>query len=392
MSFGKNLRRVRQDAGMTQEQLAELLNVSPQAVSRWENESSMPDIALLAPIANTFSVSIDSLLDVDVRQNARRVAKIRNEARKLIFHATSPADYAEAERIIRQGLKLYPTNWELKNDLCQLLFIRHVGCSRHNTAEDDRLVALREMNTLCEEIIAGSDDQMLIQNSIYWICNTARELDNVTRAEELIRKIPSPVESPAELLAQLQTGEESRETRRQVIDHARDRICTQLHRLVFEQEGIPPENRYTGKEMLSLLRLGHQLTRLLYGEDDYRIHFHGTYQLQFVVRTGDTAACRELLEDDLALMEKRCREGICPTHAPLFPTDEFYKRDRKKYTSPDYWKAHCSKNIREDYLPYLDRLPEEMRNSADIRQIRARYAEFAETITPLPTERKEDPS
>ena len=157
----------------------------------------MPDIALLAPIANTFSVSIDSLLDVDVRQNARRIAKIRNEAMKLTFHATSPADYAEAERILRQGLKLYPTSWELKCELCNILYISHSNCSKHNTTEEDRLAALREMNALCEEIIADSGDPTLIPRCISWICDTARELDNVPRATELIQKIPTYFELPA---------------------------------------------------------------------------------------------------------------------------------------------------------------------------------------------------
>ena len=43
MSFGQTIKDLRRNAGMTQEHLAELLSISPQAVSRWETDAAMPD-------------------------------------------------------------------------------------------------------------------------------------------------------------------------------------------------------------------------------------------------------------------------------------------------------------------------------------------------------------
>ena len=57
MSFGNVIRKLRREAEMTQEELAELLAISPQAVSRWETEAAMPDISLLPRLANIFNVS-----------------------------------------------------------------------------------------------------------------------------------------------------------------------------------------------------------------------------------------------------------------------------------------------------------------------------------------------
>lgn len=73
MSFGSTIKQLRKEKGYTQDQLANLLNVTPQAISRWENNSTMPDISLLIPIANVFSVSIDTLLGVDVEKNAQHI-------------------------------------------------------------------------------------------------------------------------------------------------------------------------------------------------------------------------------------------------------------------------------------------------------------------------------
>ena len=60
-TLGTNIMRLRKEAGLTQEQLANALGISYQAVSKWENGVSCPDISTLPLIADLFSVSIDSL-------------------------------------------------------------------------------------------------------------------------------------------------------------------------------------------------------------------------------------------------------------------------------------------------------------------------------------------
>ncbi len=62
LRLAENLRRLRQEHGMTQQELADRLCVSYQAVSRWENRSSYPDIELLPALAALFGVTVDYLL------------------------------------------------------------------------------------------------------------------------------------------------------------------------------------------------------------------------------------------------------------------------------------------------------------------------------------------
>ena len=61
MNIGKNIKQLRQQKNLTQEQIAEKLGVSYQAVSKWENNANTPDIALLPKIANLLGTSIDAL-------------------------------------------------------------------------------------------------------------------------------------------------------------------------------------------------------------------------------------------------------------------------------------------------------------------------------------------
>ena len=63
MTFGEKLKYARKSAGLTQEQLAEKLLVSRQAITKWESDNGMPDIENLRQLSKLLNVSIDYLLD-----------------------------------------------------------------------------------------------------------------------------------------------------------------------------------------------------------------------------------------------------------------------------------------------------------------------------------------
>lgn len=60
LQFGDNFKRLRKQREITQEQVAEMLGISCQSVSRWELGVCYPDFELLPVIANCFEVTIDS--------------------------------------------------------------------------------------------------------------------------------------------------------------------------------------------------------------------------------------------------------------------------------------------------------------------------------------------
>lgn len=64
--FAKTLSDLRKSKGLSQEELAEALYVTRQAISKWENGSGIPDIVNIKAIADYFKVSVDVLLDDDV--------------------------------------------------------------------------------------------------------------------------------------------------------------------------------------------------------------------------------------------------------------------------------------------------------------------------------------
>ena len=75
MTLGNKIKQLRHMAGLTQEQIAKRLGVSPQSISKWENEIAMPDITLLPVIAGEFGVTIDELFDLTTEQKLYRIEK-----------------------------------------------------------------------------------------------------------------------------------------------------------------------------------------------------------------------------------------------------------------------------------------------------------------------------
>ncbi len=78
-SFGKRFTELRKNKKMTQEEVAEKLGVSPQAVSKWENDISYPDVTLLLEIAQMFDTTVDFLLG---KENVAETLLIPEEKRK----------------------------------------------------------------------------------------------------------------------------------------------------------------------------------------------------------------------------------------------------------------------------------------------------------------------
>jgi transcriptional regulator with XRE-family HTH domain len=62
MDFGQRLKEIRKRNGLTQDAMAERLHVTRQAVSNWENNRNLPDLAMILQIAEAFSLSLDELI------------------------------------------------------------------------------------------------------------------------------------------------------------------------------------------------------------------------------------------------------------------------------------------------------------------------------------------
>ena len=91
MTFSEKLMRLRKREGLSQEELAAYLEVSRQAVSRWEQGTALPDAGNLRKLRQRFSVSIDWLLTT-VKEATSPYTMVLQKRRKMQFHPVVFAD------------------------------------------------------------------------------------------------------------------------------------------------------------------------------------------------------------------------------------------------------------------------------------------------------------
>jgi transcriptional regulator with XRE-family HTH domain len=84
MQVGDVIRKYRKDRNMTQEEMAKRLGVTAPAVNKWENGNSLPDVALLSPIARLLNISVDTLLSHEKELSALEVNRLVEEANEKL--------------------------------------------------------------------------------------------------------------------------------------------------------------------------------------------------------------------------------------------------------------------------------------------------------------------
>lgn len=106
MMPGKQIRRLRMERHITQEQLAEAMNVSVPAVSKWETEQSAPELSLLVALADYFAVSVDSLLGHTVQRSRL------DDLMQQMTDARHTRDHDRLRALIDETLTAYPNSYD----------------------------------------------------------------------------------------------------------------------------------------------------------------------------------------------------------------------------------------------------------------------------------------
>ena len=109
-TMGQIIKNLRKGRGFTQEELAERLGVTYQAISKWENDSGMPDISQIVPLATIFDVSTDFLFGIDNTSETEEALKIVSSADSIQEYGKLDT-YLKAYDILLDGLKKYPNNY-----------------------------------------------------------------------------------------------------------------------------------------------------------------------------------------------------------------------------------------------------------------------------------------
>jgi len=128
MYIGKQIKRLRQEKNVTQDVLADYLGLSAQAISKWENEVTAPDIGLLPAISIFFGVKIDELFRLPSESHFDRIENMFFNEREI-----SEENFRYAETFLNEQLEDNQNHARALGDLAHLY--NHRANSLHQTAE-----------------------------------------------------------------------------------------------------------------------------------------------------------------------------------------------------------------------------------------------------------------
>ena len=151
MKFGKALSTLRKKADMTQNEVADKLNLSRQAISKYERGETYPDITLLQPLAYYFGVTLDELMGYD---QEKVQAEIDDAIALYMKHFKS--DYKKAREIIVKAYRDYPDNYRIMH-----YYMWNIG---QDMADNDPAVLIAhkdEFLAICEKILEGCKEEAL---------------------------------------------------------------------------------------------------------------------------------------------------------------------------------------------------------------------------------------
>lgn len=155
LSIGENIKLFRKAKDITQEQLAEMLNVSSQSVSRWELGICYPDMELLPMLAEIFEITVDKLLGVDNIAEKKKVDEYLNRFQVAI----NQGKIDECISIAREGVAEYPNNYALLNKLMYALFVSGDDTGNISNWKENMENYDAEITSLGERIMKYCPDQ-----------------------------------------------------------------------------------------------------------------------------------------------------------------------------------------------------------------------------------------
>lgn len=129
MNLGKKIKQLRFQYSYTQEQLAEKMGVTSQAVSKWENNAAMPDVMLLPALAETFGVTIDELFDLTTEQKMNRIENRMDTEEEL-----APDVFYDYENYLMEQIKVPENKGRATSLLAHLYHHRLVSYAAKTSA------------------------------------------------------------------------------------------------------------------------------------------------------------------------------------------------------------------------------------------------------------------
>ena len=252
VNLGEKIKELRKRDGRKQEDLANALGVTPQAISRWEANGGYPDMGMIPSLANYFHITIDELFGYN-NDRDRKIQEYNDKAQVMLNNAQ---DMTECIALLRKGLEEFPAEVDFKIRLAAALNKQgwnHIGENPNKFWEEAAL--------LYEELLEHNQSSIIPLLSIY------AELGEYEKAEKKACEQPEVELSREVLLGRLYEAEKGELYRGEA-------VLSLLHELRFAIDVaiVRNDELVNSKEGIELSLLVRHLFEKILGEECYGFH------------------------------------------------------------------------------------------------------------------------
>lgn len=202
LKIGDKIKSLRKAQDITQEKLAAYLNISYQAVSKWENGTALPDITFVPQIANFFGVSADELLGMKETQETEELKEYEK-----IYHENKRLGKMFNNIVLsREVLTKYPRNYQWMLNLSYSLMSYNDTHEHHNYSLEHGFH--EEAIGICERILEDCTIESIRHSAIQILCYGYADIGKQDLALKLANEMPEMFLSKEHLLNHIYKGEE----------------------------------------------------------------------------------------------------------------------------------------------------------------------------------------
>ena len=357
MTIGETIRKMRRARDITQEDLAELLHITPQAVSRWETDATMPDVTSLIGLARVFACTTDDLLGLNNIKKDERIEQYAQTAVK----ASMNGDEETALGAWRSALAEFPNDYFVMSDLAHSLSF---FANRYIDSDPEKYRSmLKEAQKLYEYIIAHCTDTGIVcgaNRSMYYLLDS---LGKYEKAKEYLEHLPDIWSSRQ--FAQMNAHENSHEASIRLAGDTLTMLKFSLGKMIRNKE-----KGFTGEERAEIAGILEALHKLFYGD------VTATEQTDFFVTLAAGYSCAGDADNTLRCL-RRAAEMAAEYDAVDYNNGYKYRIDKVPFRGEAVMAAQT--NSTGDYRDDLAETLAEER--WDFVRDTAEFAEILEIIT-----------
>lgn len=249
--FSDNLKRLRKQHEMTQEDLAGFLGVSFQAVSKWERGEGYPDITILPSIAHFFHVTLDELMGMDQMKHSQQ----RDDIIKKSGQLASLGNIAETVTVLREGVRIFPNDYKIMAHLACYLDGLGSTCKEVTKNRDEAI-------QLSERILRFCTDPSIRNNVQANLCFLLWRVGRTEEAVERAKKLPGIYKTYEVILPEFLAGEEKIELEQTTIQKLTWAFWSAVN-------DMNRENHYSDEQKIELLKKSIAVYQIVYEKGDY---------------------------------------------------------------------------------------------------------------------------